>query len=341
MSESLTIYNAKPLTAVEIKAQVQVIQEVMAAVMKKDIHYGIIPGTPKPTLYKPGSEKILATFHIAAYPKEVEDLSTDDEIRYRVKVHGLTIAGDIIGVGVGECSSNEEKYRWRKPVCEEEFNETPETKRRIVWKKGNPNYQLKQVRTNPADVANTILKMAKKRAQIDMTLTATAASDVFDQDLEDIPEEVRDGMHDNSGQGQGSKASTVKPGNGASQNGKTDDDKRTAREKLLAELNAYCDGNGTAMQNLLKELTVFQPEEGKDVWMRVSGIMDQKTKENWIGKTLGQLREYVKAHPKEQHTDTSWCPCHYSDPECEHVTFRGDEIWCEKQEKACDKPLSL
>lgn len=180
------------MTAADVKAGVQLIQQVMESVMIKDVHYGTIPGTPKPTLYKAGSEKILTTFRIAAYPKEVDDLSTFDEARYRVKVHGIhQPTGMLIGVGIGECSSNEVKYMWRAPVCDEEFNETPEDRKHIVWKRGKdgrPNYQQKQVRTNPADVANTILKMAKKRAQIDMTLTATAASDVFDQDLEDLPE---------------------------------------------------------------------------------------------------------------------------------------------------------
>ena len=195
MSEEARVYEIqrtedRPLTAVDIKAQVQLIQQVRAAVMQKDIHYGVIPGTQKPTLYKPGSEKILSTFRIAAYPKEIEDLSTSDEIRYRVKVHGINqFSNVLVGVGIGECSSDEEKYKWRKPVCDQEYNETPEDRRRTVWKKsGQGPYQLKQVRTHPADVANTILKMAKKRAQIDMTLTATAASDVFDQDLEDLPE---------------------------------------------------------------------------------------------------------------------------------------------------------
>ena len=184
----------RPLTAVQVKAQVQLIQQVMESVMIKDVHYGTIPGTPKPTLFKAGSEKILATFRIAAYPKEIEDLSTCDEIRYRVKVHGLSMDGQqLIGVGIGECSSSEGKYKWRSPVCDEEFKETPEDKKRLVWKKGSgdkPNYQQKQIRTNPSDVANTILKMAKKRAQIDMTLTATGASDVFDQDLEELPEGI-------------------------------------------------------------------------------------------------------------------------------------------------------
>ncbi|MGA9670643.1 MAG: hypothetical protein WBQ94_15640 [Terracidiphilus sp.] len=51
-----------------------------------------------------------------------------------------------------------------------------------------------QVRQEPADLANTILKMAKKRSQIDATLTVTGASSMFEQDLEDLPEETRQEM---------------------------------------------------------------------------------------------------------------------------------------------------
>ena len=101
-------------------------------------------------------------------------------------------SGSFLGAGVGECSSNEEKYRWKKAVCDEEWDETPEDRKRNVWKKGykKPNHQVKQVRTNSADVANTILKMAKKRALVDAVLTITAASDIFEQDIEDLPEGV-------------------------------------------------------------------------------------------------------------------------------------------------------
>lgn len=190
MTEALVVLSPS-LSAAEIKAQVQLIQQVMHAVMKDGVHYGIIPGTAKPTLYKAGSEKILSTFRIAIEP-EVLDLSTFDEARYRVTARAVSQGSSIaLGSGVGECSSSEEKYRWRAAVCEQEYDETPEDRRRAVWKKGTPPYQVKQVRTNPADVANTVLKMAKKRAQIDATLTVTAASDVFAQDLEDLPAEIR------------------------------------------------------------------------------------------------------------------------------------------------------
>lgn len=173
------------LTAMDIRQRVNVIQEVMQAVMKKDVHYGVIPGCKKPSLYKPGSEVLLATFQIAT-SIHVTDLSTEDCIRYQVRVIGTHApSGVVLGEGIGECSSNEEKYKWRK-AYDDEWNATAENRRRIKFGK----YKDKQVRVEPADVANTILKMAKKRAQIDMTLTTTGASDCFEQDVEDLPEEL-------------------------------------------------------------------------------------------------------------------------------------------------------
>jgi hypothetical protein len=198
MTTALELAPTGPATAAEIRAQVNLIQEVMRAVMKEGTHYGTIPGTPKPTLYKAGSEKILSTFRIACDP-EVEDLSIpDEEARFRVRAKGTSqIFGTFLGAGVGECSSSEEKYRWRAIVHEKEWHATPEDRRRVKFTRdGN---EIQQVRTNPSDVANTILKMAKKRAQIDMTLTVTAASDVFAQDIEDLPEELRGVAEDANG----------------------------------------------------------------------------------------------------------------------------------------------
>ena len=180
------------LTAVQVRAQVNLIQEVMKSVMKRDTHFGVIPGCQKPTLYKAGAEVLATTFRLAVDP-EVIDLSTHDEIRYRVRVKLTSANGNFVGVGIGECSTNEEKYMWRRAVCSEEFEATPADRKRVKWSKSKgETYSQDQVRTNMADLANTVLKMAKKRAQIDAILTATAASDIFTQDIEDLPEEVRE-----------------------------------------------------------------------------------------------------------------------------------------------------
>lgn len=180
-----------PLTANAVIARVRRIQEVMKAVMKKDTHFGIIPGCQKQSLYKPGAEVLLMTFRIVPDEPKVEDLSTADAIRYRVSRTGST-NGIPVASGIGECSSDEEKYKWRFAVCEAEYEKTPEDRRREKYKRDGTI--IKQVRTNPADVANTILKMADKRAYIAMAILATAASDCFSQDLEDLPPEIAAGL---------------------------------------------------------------------------------------------------------------------------------------------------
>lgn len=182
----------RAMTASDMRAQVNLVQEVMQAVMKKDTHYGVIPGSKKPSLYKPGAEVLAATFRIAVSYR-VEDLSTDDHVRYRVTAIGThQTSGIVLGDGMGECSSGEEKYKWRRAICEEEYEATPENRRRIKFGKYQGKVEkTKQVRTEPADQANTILKMACKRAQVAMTLNVTAASDIFTQDIEDLPEELR------------------------------------------------------------------------------------------------------------------------------------------------------
>jgi hypothetical protein len=310
---------SRGMTAADIKAGVQLIQQVMAEVMIKDVHYGTIPGTPKPTLYKAGSEKILTTFRIAAYPKEVDDLSTYDEARFRVRVHGIhQTTGMLIGVGVGECSSMEEKYKWRKPVCDEEFEEAAVDRRRSVWKKGTPPYQLKQVRTNPADVANTILKMAKKRAQIDMTLTATAASDVFDQDLEDLPE----GMT-GEGEKKASPSATVKK----KETGKAAGEK-TVNDTLADELAAYCPD--VAMRPaILKQITFFKGKEGEQFATDIS-----KMSNKWAGTALGKLRELSKKKGGEAEAGNP-ANCTMDPHSCEHSGWVDGKAQCGPDAKPC------
>ncbi len=196
MSTTLTTISNAPLSITETRrstqqmlAQRAAIVECMSTVMRKDHDFGVIPGTGKPSLYKPGSEKILSMFNLAAQP-QVEDLSTPDCIRYRVTITVIhTPTGTIAGYGVGEASSAESKYQWRAAVCDEEWDETPDDRKRLKWKKGyqgSPASAIRQIRADMEDVANTILKMAKKRAQIDAVLTTTAASDVFAQDIEDL-----------------------------------------------------------------------------------------------------------------------------------------------------------
>jgi len=165
----------------------KMINNVMTNVMQKKIDYGTIPGCgDKPALFKPGAEKLCSVFGLA--PEFiVEDLGGPDERRYRIRTRILSSEGKFLGEGVGECSSNEEKYKWKGARRVEFDAVTDESRKRIKFQKeGGKEIQILQIRTNPADVANTVLKMSKKRSLIDGVLTVTATSDLLTQDIEEF-----------------------------------------------------------------------------------------------------------------------------------------------------------
>src|SRR5262245_6942491 len=117
-SQDVAVIESKdvaPLTALEIKAQVQLIQEVMQAAMQAGYHYGVIPGTEKPTLLKPGAEKLTTTFRLAPMLQvEVRDLG-DNHREYQVRCTLVHIpTGRVYGEGVGLCSTLESRYRYRQ-----------------------------------------------------------------------------------------------------------------------------------------------------------------------------------------------------------------------------------
>jgi len=182
-------------SAEDILSQRAVILNVMKKCMKDGQDYGIIPGCKLPSLYKPGAEKILSVFRIAVDEPKVEDLSTEDERRYRATVRLISCTGVFLGATVGECSSNEDKYKWKKAVCEEEWNETPENMRREKWKPGKNGtaYKVSQIRTQIADVSNTVLSMAIKRAMVADTRQVTGTSDLFTNEIESLEDLINNG----------------------------------------------------------------------------------------------------------------------------------------------------
>lgn len=234
------------MSVADVVQQAKAIQEVMAAVMKPNVHYGVIPGTDKPTLYKAGAEKLCLTFHISDEYR-VEDLSTGpDAIRYRVTCIGRhQTSGINMGQGIGEAQTGEEKYRWRKAVCEEEFEATPVNLRRVKYgKKSGGYYTIKQVRTEPADLANTVLKMAAKRAKTAMVLNALAASDAFNQDLEDLDETLRAHLTEDEREDatQTLRAELIAKVNAA----KSEADLKVTSKECVARLQAIKDTEGYA-----------------------------------------------------------------------------------------------
>lgn len=240
------------LTASDLKGQIRLIQEAMRSVMKKGVHYGVVPGTPKPSLWKPGAEVLQTLFHIAPSYR-TEDLSDSDCVRYRVTCVGThQTSGIVMGEGMGEASSNEAKYKW-KGAGQREYDATDDSRRRIKYSgKDGEEFETRQVRVEPADVANTILKMACKRAQVAMALNVTGASDMFTQDLEDLPEGVVDP------QAQAEQPRT-KP---ATQTPKaTNGGKGFATEKQLGMIGKKIDAAGIRETDFLKRFDLGRLDE--------------------------------------------------------------------------------
>jgi len=192
----------------KIRQQVLLIQEVLQHVMRENEHYGKIPGTDKPTLLKPGAEKISVTFRLApSYDLKRTDMP-EGHREYEIVCTLTHIpSGQVVGQGVGSCSTMETKYRYRNvadyEVLDDSIPKDAKEKKQEYRKKGFGmkkvdglwvwvKYKDSERQDNPdiADVYNTVLKMAKKRAHVDAVLTATAASDIFTQDMEDFRDVV-------------------------------------------------------------------------------------------------------------------------------------------------------
>ncbi len=199
------------MDAKNVTKQIQLIQSVMKEAMKEGEHYGVIPGCTKPSLYKPGAEKLSLTFRLSPTYEITEIPLPNAHREYRVTCTITHIpTNSVFGQGVGSCSTMEGKFRYRNeelkcPLCgafaiikgKKDFGGGF-----ICWeKKGGCKAKFKEdeptiinqpqgkiEHDNPADYYNTCLKMAKKRAHVDAILTVTAASDIFTQDLEDMGE---------------------------------------------------------------------------------------------------------------------------------------------------------
>lgn len=89
------------------------------SILKMDLDYGVIPGTPKPSLYKPGAEKLRLVYGLGAELECIEK-SIDIDRPYIDYTYRCTIKskqGQILSQCEGSCNSMEPKfgYIW-KPI---------------------------------------------------------------------------------------------------------------------------------------------------------------------------------------------------------------------------------
>ncbi len=131
----------------------QTMVEFVKSQMVEGIDYGVIPGTKKPTLLKPGSEKLCRLFSLRPSYELIQSIADFEKplfyFHYRCT---LIRQGEMVGQGDGCCNSMEIKYQKQK-------------------------YKI-------YDLTNTICKMAQKRALVAAVLSSCGASEFFSQDLE-------------------------------------------------------------------------------------------------------------------------------------------------------------
>jgi len=197
------------------------LRRIQRELMEPDEDYGQIPGTDRPTLYKPGAEKLCAIYSLVPTYEDrwIEgDGHTTPHLRVQMKcfLRKGSEDGPLVAVGVGAANSWERKHRYRSqkrscPACGAEGtirkSKFPDKKTGDIgwWCKdenckanfrGDDPAIIGQVagtvdNPDPYDVENTLFKMAKKRSYVDATLNATATSGLFAQDLEDMVEDER------------------------------------------------------------------------------------------------------------------------------------------------------
>lgn len=131
-------------------------QKVVKETLQEDLDYGAsFKGSKKPSLLKPGAEKILMLLGLSSEYDIMEKIQDYQEGFFAYTIKCTLLKGNTpITEGLGHCNSKERKYEGDN----------------------QDKYML----------GNTCLKMAKKRAQVDAALTVGSLSNIFTQDLEDM-----------------------------------------------------------------------------------------------------------------------------------------------------------
>lgn len=124
MTQDLIVYERSDfMPALSVPQAIQrfnTVVEFVREVMHENVDFGIIPGTPKPTLLKPGAEKLTTLFGLTVRFEVVEQVQDwtgaahgDEPFFYYWYRCLLSRGALLIAEADGSCNSRESKYRWR------------------------------------------------------------------------------------------------------------------------------------------------------------------------------------------------------------------------------------
>lgn len=169
-------------------------QRIVRAELRDGVDFGVIPGTRKPTLLKPGAEKIAKLLGLADEYEVVECTENWEKgfFHYLVRCRLIKFGTPhVVSTGLGECNSMETKYRYRWLWGDEADTrgiDKAKAVKRTVTVRGARVPQYRVDNDEVYSVVNTLLKMAKKRALVDAALSAGRLSELFTQDIEEMQE---------------------------------------------------------------------------------------------------------------------------------------------------------
>lgn len=207
----------------DMKAKIALVNNFFKDIMEKDTDFGVIPGTPKPSLYQPGADKLCSLYNLAKTILSKDENKNLETGHYDVTVKvGLVHRGTGILVGEleGSCSTMESKYRYRwvnEGKIPKGIDKNSLHFEEYKSKDGNP---FKKYRIENEDLFsqwNTVLKMAIKRAYVGATLCATGLSGIFSQEEDELDAWIEG--DENGGKGVRGGGQQQRSGNGQQQGG--------------------------------------------------------------------------------------------------------------------------
>lgn len=176
----------------EMKKWYEMMTEFGKEILKINVDYGLLEGSTKPVLLKPGAEKIKKAFGLQVERmdcvKEILDVEKN-YIDYTYKCVLTSKSGLKLGICDGNANSKEEKFRYifkptdKIPAKKDFIKMKIEGKGK--WKKYLDKWVWLEKVENPnvLSLKNAIQKVAQKRAFVGAILMATGASEFFTQDV--------------------------------------------------------------------------------------------------------------------------------------------------------------
>ena len=170
MSEELTIYEGKQAIVKTSGVNYRITSPMTgtAVTLNRDIDFGMIPKTKKPSLFKSGAEKVIAAYGLLQHytiESKIEQINRVVRDDGRIEDDSFfmyVIRCDLVRVG-----NDGHEYVFTSGI-------------------GSANTREKRNGFNGAfDSANSTIKMAQKRAMVSAAVNIGALSSMFTMDIED------------------------------------------------------------------------------------------------------------------------------------------------------------